>query len=62
MFSCYDMKCKAMSILKIENFEKNEFFEKCSLLLAVSVQNHEDTVESYNKNVEITDIYEKIFK
>ena len=43
------MKCEESSILKTENFDEKVIFEKFSrFFFAVSVQNHEDIVESDN--------------
>ena len=43
------MKCKESSILKTENFDKTEIFKIFKKkFFAVSVQNHEDIVESDN--------------
>ena len=41
------MKCEESSILKTENFDKN-WNLIFKIFLAVSVQNHEDVVESDN--------------
>ena len=41
------MKCEESSILKTENFDKNwNFWKIFKIFFAVSVQNHEDIVES----------------
>ena len=41
------MKCDESSILKTENIDKTEILEKFSrFCFAVSVQNHDDIVES----------------
>ena len=43
------MKCKVFSILKTENLDKNWNFRVIfKIFFAVSVQNHEDIVESDN--------------
>ena len=56
------MKCEESLILKTENFDKMKFSRNFQdLFFAVSVQNHEDIVESDN-NIKITDNCEKLFK